>query len=316
MSGTDLHELFARAVADAPPMSTGYPHAALDAGRARRRRARTRTLVAGVVVLSVAAAGVVAATRTHHSSAAPTTHSHTTYDSSFATEMWKDFPVDEHQRPIVMAGESIVGPDYPSGVPKEVSTAGSVEVATSLPDGTTNADGYPLITPQAAVAALRQQVQRPSSGPVLRIVGVELGAGDFTTDRGRQRLPGWQITLQGIADPVIVLAVASPAVFDSPMPYPSADRVAGLSSSSRTLTIEFVGAHEGTGPCEEEYTALVTQARWAVSVFVQALPKPAPTGVVECDLVGYDDHLTVRLDQPLGNRVLVDEKGQPMPLVE
>src|SRR5262249_46150830 len=157
--------------------------------------------------------------------------------------------------------------------PKELSLAGALELAAPLPKGDPTAGGYPLTTPVQAVDELRANLQAGGpGGPTPRIVDVELGRGGYSTHRGRQRRPPGVSPIAGIPDTMAGLAVAPPGRFASPVPFPSQYRVIGFSSSASTFTIEYEGGPPGTGPCEAEYTADVTQAPWAVGVSIREKP--------------------------------------------
>jgi hypothetical protein len=80
------------------------------------------------------------------------------------------------------------------------------------------------------------------------------------------------------------------------------------------VTIGFVGAPPGTGPCSPVYEAHVAESATAVAVSVSAVASPAPTTsdsvVVGCTAIGYERHITINLHDPLGARVLVDAQRQ------
>ena len=91
-----------------------------------------------------------------------------------------------------------------------------------------------------------------------------------------------------------------------------------VSPDGRQLTLSFPGAPAGTGLCEAEYTAEVAQSATAVSISTHELPghgtvQPPDGGSDQPQMVcasgGVTRTVTVTLQSPLGNRVVVDSRG-------
>lgn len=87
-----------------------------------------------------------------------------------------------------------------------------------------------------------------------------------------------------------------------------------------TLTVDYVGAPAGTGPCSGEYTAHAVEGTAAVVVVVQPMVRPRrildEERAVSCDPPlspsGPYRQQTVYLSRSLGERVLLDLDGDPL----
>jgi hypothetical protein len=141
---------------------------------------------------------------------------------------------------------------------------------------------------------------------VLTTTDVTLGTAVFLTDRGSISLPAWLISFQGVRNPAAVLAVGDASLFEVPVEPSTAPIGARTTSRPRTLTLTFTGGAAGTGPCAVDYSAHVTESTVAVAVGIEATTHGS-SGIA-CVAIGYSRHVTVTLSEPLGARVLVDEK--------
>jgi hypothetical protein len=212
---------------------------------------------------------------------------------------------------------SIVDPSsgFASSADKESFLGGSFELAAALPRRTSTATGQPVISARDALGLLKSEGAN-SAGAVtgLTITRVELTSTTFSTDRGPKSLPAWAFTLKGVTNPAYVLALPQSAWWPKPG-MQSAMVVGGnaVSADGRRVTIAFVGAPPGTGPCQAEYSAEVHYSAGAVLVLVRELrhPKIATTHV--CNAVGYRRVVTAVLSAPLGSRVLLAPQGPPLP---
>ena len=284
------------------------------AGHSRRRH-RIRWLAAVVAAVVVISGFVVIATWSHRSGKAGSA------GTSPALAWWANFPVDASPRPVVLTGSDIVDPTngFPNGGDKAAYVAGLFTLRTTLPTGPSTMNGQRLSSAADALADLRGMGGGKDAGPAgLAIIAVRLGTATFSTDRGRRTLPAWSFRFPGVAEPAFVLAIPSADRWPRPgMPMPDG-MPAGASPSSdgSKITVSFIGAAAGTEPCEAEYTADLTQSRTAVEVSVRQLPNPHPSPItasnIACAAVGYPRTVTVALQPPLGNRVLVDSRGVPL----
>ena len=222
---------------------------------------------------------------------------------------WSTFPANATPRPLVLTGPPVADPasGFPSGDAKLAYLEGALNLPAALPSGPAAAAGFPLITAREAARVLRSAAAKgPPVTSRLTVTGVRLGTAVFNTDRGARQLPAWLFGLAGVRDPVGVLAVANSRIFVPRVrpangnPFVAAAR---LGRDGRTLTVQFVGAPSGTGPCSARYRATQVASRAAVAV---AVHEHAHGGTVACAAVGHPRRVTVALAAPLGGRVLVD----------
>jgi hypothetical protein len=222
---------------------------------------------------------------------------------------WSAFPASATPRPLVLTGPPVADPasGFPSGDAKLAYLEGALNLPAALPSGPATAAGFPLITAREATRVLRSAAAKgPPVTSRLTVTGVRLGTAVFNTDRGARQLPAWLFGLAGVRDPAGVLAVANSRIFVPRVrpangnPFVAAAR---LGRDGRTLTVQFVGAPSGTGPCSASYSATQVASRAAVAV---AVKEHAHGGTVACAAVGYPRRVTVALAAPLGGRVLVD----------
>src|SRR5438132_11811376 len=88
----------------------------------------------------------------------------------------------------------------------------------------------------------------------LVITQVRFGRASFGTDRGARLLPAWRFSFDGVMNPAAVLAVAASSRFAAPTESLGRSSVgARLARDGRTVTIGFVGAKAGAGPCTADY---------------------------------------------------------------
>jgi hypothetical protein len=240
-----------------------------------------------------------------------------------ALSLWQDFPALSSPRPLVLAGPAIDDPatGFPNGDDKLAYMSGHFTVATTLPGGSASWQQHPLSTADQALADLRNSGQGSLTGASLSITAVKLGTATFSTDRGQRSLPAWVFRFAGVSEPASVLAIA-PANRWPKAPPPSQDTGnlgARIAPGGDTVTVTFIGAAAGTGPCDAQYAADIAQSSTAVVVSVREIPsatsQPAPSGDVAmgCADVGYPRELTVTLSPPLAGRVLIDSYGAPIP---
>jgi len=236
---------------------------------------------------------------------------------------WADFPVHLSPRPIVLLGSPVLDPrgGFPDGESKLAYMNCAFDLATRLPSGPRTADGFSVISAEKAFGLLRSTCEAVSaSRPVkvrLNVPSAAFASGTFRTDRGERTLPAWLFSLVGVQAPVAVLAVA-PAALWAPDGLTAYGRYASyrygarIANDDRTLTVRFVGAAAGTGPCTANYTLTLTESVTAVMVRVNEQFNAAGANV-GCTQEGYPRTASAVLLAPLGNRVVVDsESGGPI----
>jgi hypothetical protein len=176
-----------------------------------------------------------------------------------------------------------------------------------FPAGSAAAAGFPLISASAAFRVLESTAAKgPPATIRLKVTTVRLGAVVFQTDRGPRQLPAWLFGFRGIQDPAAVLAVAPARIFSPPghlAGSPASLISARLGPDGRTLTVEFIGAPSGSGPCTADYYLQQAAAPTAVAVAVREHARRAN---VACALPGYRRQVSTVLAMLLGARVVID----------
>ncbi len=333
MNVEDLRRSLDRAAGPGPPARPALD-AMLGAARRRRRQIRLGSLGAVVAVLVLGFVLVsldrspdqrvttVQPTSTPAPESSLTTAPPTAMPEAVRSTLdaWRSFPVDAEPRPLILSGAAglpdvVNAPEhgFPDDDTKAAYDSGQFELATTPPTSPDSDNGQPLIVGQQILDRLGTETTPGPRGPApLTIRSIRLGRSTFTTDRGPQSFPAWLITFDGIPDPAAVLAVAPEALYTPPAPAAASTRSvrpgAATVTNQRTLTVGFVGAAPGSGPCSAEYEMQVYESDHAVAVVVQEVARPpsTTTGTVVCTDVGYGRRLTTTLERPLGNRVLVD----------
>ena len=137
-----------------------------------------------------------------------------------ALAAWSHFPVHVAQRPLVLVDDDNVNAPalgFPDDATKTAFEDGAIVAPQGFPIGRRSADGFPLISPQAALGVLRvEKSQGPPATTQLAVTTVTLGTGIFETDRGRWSLPAWLFRFQNILNPAQVLAISPHRIFTPP----------------------------------------------------------------------------------------------------
>jgi hypothetical protein len=219
------------------------------------------------------------------------------------SEIWSSYPASIDPRPVVLPWGLIVEPKdgYPDDVSKQAVAAGTIDGPDALPASPGAVDEMPIISADDALTILQrgdgQQAQR------IKASAVELGTAEFVTDRGPATLPAWLFTFPGVAGPLAVIAVASPARFAPADTAPLGSGLTGhVDVRDTVLTVSFVGAAVGDGDCTADYRLDLIEH----DAFVEASTTTTRASGGTCSLVGYQREATATLSQPLGGRVLVD----------
>jgi hypothetical protein len=240
--------------------------------------------------------------------------------TSAALAAWAHFPVHASPRPLVLIdGDNVNAPalGFPSDDTKAAYDDGDITAPSSFPTGLRSAAGFPLVSSQSAFNTLKgAAISGPPATTALVVTSVTLGTSVFQTDRGQKTLPAWLFSFQNVQNPAQVLAVSPSRIFTPPQSIvPDAVtessppvESATVAPGRRTLTIEVAGAPEGTGPCEATYSLSVGTSRSAVAVLVNAVTHYKAD--IGCLLQASAIHLTTKLANPLGNRVVVDADSE------
>ena len=220
-----------------------------------------------------------------------------------ASEIWSTYPVSDSPRPLVLPWGPIVEPKdgYPDDVSKQAVAAGAIDGPDDLPAPPGVVAAMPITSADEALTILRrgdgQQAQR------IKASAVKLGTAEFVTDRGPATLPAWLFTFPGVAEPLAVIAVASPARFAAADTAPLGTEMTGhVDASDTSVTVSFTGAAEGDGDCTADYRLDLIEH----DTFVEASTTTTRFGGGSCTAVGYRREVTATLSRPLAGRVLVD----------
>jgi hypothetical protein len=187
------------------------------------------------------------------------------------------------------------------------------------------ADQVPLVSATEAFTAAQSEPcqQEPCDGTPMRVTSAELGAVPARTAHGWASVPAWLFTVEGAA-----FRVARIAVDTDPPPYRESfmgaqyARVAQAiahASPQNVMTVDYLGAPSGVGPCSGEYTAHAVEGEAAVVVVVEPMVPPEwvreESRNVACAPLGPFGpyrQATVYLSRPLGERVLLGVDGTPL----
>lgn len=221
-------------------------------------------------------------------------------DGRSALSLWRDFPVTAKPRPLVLNGSTtFLRGTFRSGLEKDALLRGAVESAIDLPAG---------------VLEELQGTDRREGRPAV-IVGVGRTTAAFDTDRGPEELPAWRLALRGIdvhvtvLDPTVGRRSWRPSAWPSGRPFMPESR-GWLLPDGLTLVFEFMGPTESSATYPR---AEVLSSRAALTVVPVPEVLASPGQAVM--LVAVPRRVTVRLDEPLGGRVLVETNGQPVTVV-
>jgi hypothetical protein len=191
-------------------------------------------------------------------------------------------------------------------------------------------DGYPLLTARQAFEQLRSANKGMAKGPptsaTVFVTAIALTDYNFPTDRGTHSLPAWRMHLRDVTD-VYVLAVSPSARYELPSEvgmYDAGRAVPG--ADGRRLTISFIAHHDSTGPCDPGYSSSLRVAQTPTAIVLavtMTLEPQTPPPNVACPasgasalvpappIPGAPGTRTIKLPEPLGGRVVVDDRGTP-----
>lgn len=225
-----------------------------------------------------------------------------------------DFPVDASPRPLVLLGPPVaVVSGFADDEEKTSALGGGYRLAVAppptpapgpvaLPDGVV---ALPLIGAAEAAAAMSGS----GAGEPLALVRAEFGTAPFATDRGTLELPAWRFrTARGS---VVARLALAPGAFWRFGQVPVSDLAGGAKVDGARLTLTLPAPPApcpGDAPVVSEPTAV--ESRTEVVVGVRTAGE-----VGDCARtleLRMETHQVV-LSAPLGNRLLVDERGGVIP---
>ncbi|GHC60217.1 hypothetical protein [Streptomyces flavofungini] len=187
------------------------------------------------------------------------------------------------------------------------------ELPATAPRGgrVTWANGRSLTRPLAeADKAYKALARARVDGPHLTVTGAKLGQMTLPTSRGPAKVPAWLFTLEGYAAP-LKRAAAIPSKLPTPpvkpardLPGSPLDQLLQIAADGRTVTV--IALH---GACDDGPQVDVLETRG--SVVLSASVKNPDDG--DCTKQAKKRRVTVHLDHPVGDRVLLDaHMGRPL----
>jgi hypothetical protein len=176
--------------------------------------------------------------------------------------------------------------------------------------------GGSLAVPVVSARAAYEQIgggSGPGPGPRLTVTGARLGEMTIHTSRGSATVPAWHFTIKGYDTPlkrVAVVASKLPKPPVKPVPDLTDDlwELAGLDTVSRDGRTVVLRAHHGS--CDDGPGVDVLES--ADNVVFSAWIRDPSDGPCTKELRAKK--VTVKLDRPVGDRILLDAfTGRPVP---
>jgi hypothetical protein len=220
-----------------------------------------------------------------------------------AVEMWREFPArSQVARPLVLVGPWLWGFEgFEDSASGDAFERGKLLVAAEAPQGELFAMADREVPPVPV-----------ATDPALRIDRAEQVRRYFWTDRGPRLLPAWELRLAGKERPIRVLDHSERQQAWSAATWLAARCMPGvwatvISGDGMTLRYTF----EGAPPDRTEYPdcrVLETESAVALQPEEALLSGPAsrPTGMYRL--------VEARLREPLGDRVLLTDRGLQVPV--
>jgi hypothetical protein len=263
--------------------------------------------------------------------ALPGTGSSQTSPLTAALAAWASFPASQVPRPIVLLGiDPLRGQVFDAGGGKMAALCARFALSVALPvdapkQSTASwADGTKVKYPSAlsageALNALTHNSARTtqpecSTTAPLQVTALRFDVAPFPSDRGKAQLSAWLFTATGARADFPYPAIPTSGIWGGGITARSGSNGATVSADGLLLTFFFTGAHEGSGPCQENYKGRVAESATAVAVATEAIPHETPNGAAICNLIGYPRSVRVTLASPLGGRVVVDSRGAAVPV--
>jgi hypothetical protein len=218
--------------------------------------------------------------------------------------------IDKGDPPCAGSGSGSSGGAAPGGAapggaaPGGAAPGGSGSSGGAAPGGVAPGGVAPKVQTDGPEREVRPPVVGGARPPAaasctwLTVTAAKLGTVQMQTNRGQATVPAWLFTVDGLAGPLARVAVAPSAIAGSgkpPIAWPLPATVEG-----NRLTY-----HVMTG-CTKDLTPMAYEAEDVVVVGAESTPV---SGV--CPAMATMEPVTVVLDAPLGDRVVLDTSGQP-----
>ncbi|MEU9881345.1 hypothetical protein [Streptomyces phaeochromogenes] len=282
------------------------------------RSAQLRRLLVGLGLFVTAAVGVTACgdggTRDPERAAERARQVSDAWKGSEAARVWREgyFPL----------GDPVQLPEgaFHSDADQQAYQRQNFEIRGSLPGAPSKQgeirwrSGGSLAVPVVSARAAYEKVGGASSpGPRLIVTAARLGEMAIRTSRGSATVPAWHFTIKGYDTPlkrVAVVASKLPKPPVKPVPDLTEDlwELAGLDTVSRDGRTVVLRAHHGS--CDDGPGVDVLES--GDNVVFSAYFRNPSDGPCTSDL--RMKKVTVKLDRPVGDRMLLDAfTGRPVP---
>jgi hypothetical protein len=245
-----------------------------------------------------------------------------------AVALWAQFPVTASPRPLVVVGPDYRPPDLGDEARNLAFRLGRWSVPHRLALPPRSFQGYQIRYVGAMLEELRAALEGKAGteaeegGLTLgtaeeraarpAVVGAQLETASFMTDRGVRTLPAWIVNFRGQERPLVMLALGDESRYDVRTAQ-HADSDLRVSPDGMRLTYSFLGDPPGRGPCEAEYAPVVLESPTAIAVGARTYLARGARGDAACGPVAHQRTVTIDLNQPLGERVVVTARfGAPM----
>ena len=229
---------------------------------------------------------------------------------------WNDFPANAHPRPIILFGDT-VEQIQPSGFsadpPRKIAwTCNKLALGTGVSLSTVPPSAVAISSATAWSQLMNERSANENMAPECApmapfiVTAARLTEAGFPTDRGTTPIAAWLFDIPEIGGYVGYVALKASSFWGGAV----AAQGRGARVSGDGLTLKIPVGNPGTGPCDTRYAASVAESSVAVAVAVKGTPNTPSGQSVVCPAMLRLGYISVALRVPLGNRALVDEKGQ------
>ena len=206
---------------------------------------------------------------------------------------WSEFPLDAQPRPLILLEDRCrIEGGFASSRAKEAWLDGAIDLGEAP-------------TRLRLYLPAHRNLDRPHQP--LFVTAVASESVPFRCDRGPRQLPALRLTVSDLQGSCVILDP------DVDVWWPVADEADRRSVGPATIEEDGVTVHIPAfgGVLTEFHRAEFEEHRTYVVGRAITSTRPVPPGTA-IPMVGIRQMVTGRLQAPLGNRVLVTDKGQPM----
>ncbi|GIH02733.1 hypothetical protein Rhe02_08000 [Rhizocola hellebori] len=265
------------------------------------------------------AAALVAGCAQETESGSPSTSSAFDKRAEKVAQSWRAAGVNDAFAPM---GDLTQAPQegFPSDELKIAFAEGRYTLSTTLASeaskGTIRfADGKRLEVPVLSADAAYRAIDKADAGDgraALEVTSAQAGITPIQTSRGMAEVPAWRFTIKGIDHPVVRVAVSPEAI--KPLPVPPEEPLDPGTHLVSAQDLTAVSANKidyrlGVGACDKDITPLAWES--ADIVVIGGRIGMPPEGACTAQLILHP--VSVTLSKPVGDRVILDISGSPLP---